>query len=113
MERDPSLLLWDAKRSAETILRFTTGLSFEDDEAGEMIRSAVERQFEILGEALNRLRRAEPQTAARTSGLRGAVALRNVPSHGYGTVDDGTVWTIIRHDVPALLGELTALLGRG
>ena len=77
-----------------------------------MIRSAVERQFEILGEALNRLRRAEPQTAARTSGLRGAVALRNVPSHGYETVDDGTVW-IIRHDVPALLGELTALLGRG
>ncbi len=78
-----------------------------------MIRSAVERQFEILGEALNRLRRAEPQTAARISGLRGAVAPRNVPSHGCETVDDGTVWTIIRHDVPALLGELTALLAGG
>lgn len=112
MERDPELLLWDAKRSAEAILRFTAGLSFEDHEAGEMTRSAVERQFEILGEALNRLRRAVPDVAARVSGLRGAIALRNVSSHGYATVDDSTVRAIVQRDVPALVVELSTLLDK-
>lgn len=91
MERDPSLLLWDARQSASAILRFTAGLSLEDYAANELVRSAVERQFEILGEALNRLRRADPGTVDRVTGLRGAIALRNVLSRGYETVDDGAV----------------------
>lgn len=111
MERDPAVLIWDAKRSTEAILRFTAQLSVEDYAGSEMVRSAVERQFEIIGEALNRLRRVDPEMASRISGIRGAIALRNVLSHGYETMNDSTVWMIVRHDVPTMDAELAALLG--
>ena len=110
MQRDPALLLWNAAQSAEAILRFTNGLSFDDHAATELVRSAVERQLEIFGEALNRLRRVDPEMAARISGLRGAIALRNLLSHGYESVDDRTVWTIVQQDVPALVADVRALL---
>lgn len=111
MERDPSLLLWDAAQSAEAILRFTAGLSFDDYAADEMVRSAVERRFEILGEALDRLRRVDPEMAGRISGLRGAIALRNLLSHGYDSVDDRTIWAIVQQDIPVTVAEIRALLG--
>ncbi len=111
MERDPWLPIRDAQQGAEAILRITAGLSFDDDLANEMIRSAVERQFEILGDPLDRLRRADPPTASRISGLKGAVALRDLLIHGYESVDDSTVWTIVQHDVSVMIFELKAVVG--
>ena len=65
------------------------------------------------GEALNRLRSLDPETAARISDLHGAIALRNILSHGHETVDDNTVWTIVQHDVPVIVTERRALVGQG
>ena len=65
MDRDPSFLLRDVKHSAEVILRITTGFSLARYSEDELVRPAVERHFEILGEALTRLRRANPELAAR------------------------------------------------
>jgi predicted nucleotidyltransferase len=58
--------LWDAQRAAERIARFTSGRSFDDYLADEMLCAAVERQFEIIGEALAGLRQVDPGIAART-----------------------------------------------
>lgn len=58
-ERREKLLL-DAQAAAEAITSFTTGADGARFHADASLRSAVERQFEILGEALNRLRRADP-----------------------------------------------------
>jgi uncharacterized protein with HEPN domain len=52
MARDPRVFLWDARKAAETIIIFTRGKRFEDYQADAMLRAAVERQFEIIGEAL-------------------------------------------------------------
>ena len=52
MHADARKLLWDAQQAAERIARFTSGKTFPDYEADEYLRSAVERQFEIIGEAL-------------------------------------------------------------
>ena len=52
--------LWDARRAAERIVRFTKGQTYADYLADEMVRAAVERQSEIVGEAFNGLRRADP-----------------------------------------------------
>jgi uncharacterized protein with HEPN domain len=53
MRRDPKAYLWDAAAGATAIQRFISGRSYDDYLADEMLRSAVERQFEIVGEALS------------------------------------------------------------
>ena len=67
-----------------------------------MLRSAVERQFEIVGEALNRLSREDPAVAARIPDVSRIVGFRNVLAHGYDIVDDEAVWSAITDDLPTL-----------
>jgi uncharacterized protein with HEPN domain len=55
MEHDPRAWLWGVRQAADSIAAFVQTRSFADYAADLMLRSAVERQFEIAGEALNRL----------------------------------------------------------
>jgi hypothetical protein len=64
MQPDAAALLWDARRAAQLILDFVADKTWPEYQADVMLRSAVERQFEIIGESLNRLSRADPLTAA-------------------------------------------------
>jgi hypothetical protein len=57
-----------------------------------MLRAAVERQFEIIGEAVGNLSKIDPQSAERIRGYRRLIAFRNVLIHGYAEVDDQLVW---------------------
>ena len=75
--------LWDAQRAAERIARFTSGRSFDDYVADEMLCAAVERQFEIIAEALGGLRRVDPGIAAITQLLGPAPGMRDVPLEGF------------------------------
>jgi len=52
MHADARKLLWGAEQAAGRINRFTAGKTFTDYQADEYFRSAVERQFEIIGELL-------------------------------------------------------------
>jgi len=70
----------------------------------------VEREFEIIGEALNRLERLAPGTAARISALRRIVDLRNRIIHAYNAVDDVIVWRTIEQHLPPLQSEVETLL---
>lgn len=87
----------------------TAGKSFADFDSDLVLRSAVERQFEILGEALNRLDRLEPTLAARIPDLPQIVAFRNILIHGYAMIDRARVWTAVRHDLPSLRATLEDL----
>jgi len=111
MQPDARKLLWDAREAAERALRFTAGKTFQDYEADELLRSAVERQLEILGEALGKLRQADAETAHSIRALPRAVGLRNVLIHGYATVDDRIVWGVVESNLPELRDEIAALLG--
>jgi uncharacterized protein with HEPN domain len=102
--------LWDARHAAERIARFTAGRGYDDYLVDEMLRSAVERQFEIVGEALAGLRRIAPDLAAGIPDLPRVVAFRNVLIHGYATVDDRLVWGVVEGGLPRLLTLLTRLL---
>jgi uncharacterized protein with HEPN domain len=86
MERDPRSFLWDAHESADAMLRFVADKSVDDYLVDDMLRAAVERHFEIIGEALNRLAKVSPQLAARIPYLAYAVAFRNMLIHGYASV---------------------------
>ena len=88
MQHDPRAWLWDVRQAADSIAAFVQGRSFADYTADLMLRSAVERQFEIAGEALNRLPREAPDIAAQLPDLRRAVAMRNALIHGYRQVDN-------------------------
>src|SRR5213595_4083634 len=63
-------LLLDVRDAGESILQHTAGKSLADYSADRFFRRAVEREFEIIGEALNRIDRVDPPTAARISELR-------------------------------------------
>ncbi len=76
-----------------------------------MLRSAVERQFEIVGEALNKLRRVDPTTAERVPDLPRIVAFRNVLVHGYATIDNELVWEAATTRVRTLASLVDSLLG--
>ena len=110
MQHDPRAWLWDVRQAADSIAAFVQGRSFADYAADLMLRSAVERQFEIAGEALSRLSREAPEIAAQLTDLRRAVAMRNALIHGYREIDNATVWQTIHEDLPTLCTEIEALL---
>ena len=76
-----------------------------------MLRSAIERQFEIIGEALNRLKRLDPETAVRISDYQRIIDFRNVLAHGYDVVSDQVVWDIVQNKLPDLRREIDELKG--
>jgi uncharacterized protein with HEPN domain len=88
------------------------GKSFADFDRDIVLRSAVERQFEIIGEALARLARIDAATAQKVPDLRQIIAFRNVLIHGYATVDPARVWRLIEDNLPPLRAPLAALLPR-
>ena len=110
MQRDPRAFLWDAQQAAGAITQFTAGLDAAGYRANPLIRSAVERQFEIIGEALNRLSKEAPDLAGRVPNLARIVGFRNVLIHGYAVIDDGRVWEIVTTLLPSLRATVTALL---
>ena len=60
MEPDSAKFLWDALRAVDAVSRMARGADFDKYRADEMLRSAIERQLEFVGEALSRLRRIDP-----------------------------------------------------
>jgi uncharacterized protein with HEPN domain len=111
MAREPKAYLWDAKAAADAIAAFVAGRSFEQYKSDLLLRSAVERQFEIVGEALSQLSRAAPDLAARIPDSARIIAFRNILIHGYAIVDDEIVWRATQENLPALRTNLAALLG--
>lgn len=78
-----------------------------------MLRSAVERQFEIIGEPLSGAARADEQLASRISDDRRIVSFRNILIRGDGSVDAAIVWDLPQSRLPALRREVRALLESG
>ncbi len=76
-----------------------------------MLRSAVERQFEIVGEALASLRRVAPEIVATIPDAARISAFRNVLIHQYAAVDDLLVCGVVEGKPPDLLSALNQLLG--
>ena len=91
MQRDPRAFLWDVKESATQIQTFVEGMDAPAYAANAMAQAAVERKFEIIGEALNQLAKLDAGLAARISDLPKIVAFRNQLIHGYASVNVSTV----------------------
>lgn len=91
MENRAKKLLFDVLVSGRSIRDWCDSRTFTDYERDRQFRRAVEREFEIIGEALNRLAQADPTTTARIQDLARIVGFRNRIVHGYDAVDDAAV----------------------
>jgi uncharacterized protein with HEPN domain len=110
MRRDPRAFLWDALKAAEAIADFTPGKTYDVFAQDLLLRSGVERQFEIVGEALGQLAKHDPEIAAGIPDLPRIVAFRNILIHGYAAIDRKLVWRVIEENLPALRATLAAVL---
>jgi uncharacterized protein with HEPN domain len=110
MERDPRAYLWDVQQAANAISEFVAGLDAAGYAENALVRAAVERQFEIIGEALNRLSKLSPELARRVPYLREIIGFRNILIHGYATIDHARVWQIAETSLPDLRKAVSALL---
>jgi uncharacterized protein with HEPN domain len=111
MPRDLRKYLYDIHQACDLLVEFTSNKSFADYAAEAMLRSAVERQFEIVGEALNQVLCVDPSFAERISYSNRIVAFRNRLIHGYAAVSDEVVWGVVKAHLPTLREEIAALLG--
>jgi len=112
MHADARKLLWDALQAAERVARFTRGKTFDEYLIDELLRSGVERQLAIVGEALAQLRRIDPATAGSIPALPRVIGFRNVLVHAYASVDSRVVWGIVEADLEPLRLSLGALVAQ-
>ena len=112
MQRDQQAYLWDIVNSIDLILKFVSGRNLADYSQYPMLRSAVERQFEIIGEALAQLLRHYPTAGSFISQSSEIIAFRNRLIHGYSFVADAVVWSTIENDLPLLRSEVATLLAK-
>ena len=104
--------LFDARAAATLAVQFTAGLDLAAYSANVLVRSAVERQLEILGEAARRSLDEAPSLRAAVTGLTLAIGLRNRIIHGYDRVEHAIVFDTVRRDLPSLIDALDRELAR-
>ena len=112
MESQTKKLLLDAVEAGRSIQARCAGRTFAEYEGDRWFRRTVEREFEIIGEALNRLSQVDTSIAESISELSRIVGFRNRIIHGYDTVDDATVWGVVEAHLPRLLEEIQTLLSQ-
>lgn len=110
MQREAKAYLWDIARAAASIHTFTDGKDLKAYLGDELLRSAVERKFGIIGEALSRLLLHFPEYRDRITLVGDIIAFRNQIVHGYATVRDDMVWEIVQVYLPRLHCEVQKLL---
>ena len=102
--------LYDIQRAAGLLREFTLGKTFVDYAGNAMLRSAVERQFEVIGEAMEQLSRIDEPVAGKISHDERIIAFRNILIHGYADVDNRLVWDVLETNLPTLLNEVGDIL---
>lgn len=95
-------LLFDVLEASKDIQEFAGGLEYTQYVASKMIQAAVERKFEIIGEALNRLKPLDDTVLADIPEHNRVIGFRNVISHGYDVIEPELVWDAIQNHLPAL-----------
>ena len=112
MPRDQRAYLADIVESCVAIQSATQNLDLRGYQENRLVRSSVEREFIIIGEAVAALARIAPAVFGAITRARRIVDFRNQLTHEYPTVDDALVWAIIETDVPILRRESAELLNR-
>lgn len=110
MKQSSKKYLFDIKMACDEIAEFVAGKSQDDYFADTLLRRGVERDIEIIGEAVNQLRSSDPDTAQLIPNLGQMVGMRHRLIHAYAQVNDDIVWDTARHGIPKLRDVVADLL---
>ena len=110
MRREPRAYVADIVTACDAIALDVNDVDVDEYLGTRVIRSAVEREFIIIGEAINILGDLEPDAFARITQARTIVDFRNQLTHGYMTVNDKLVWAYAVRNAPLLRDECATLL---
>ena len=102
--------LYDALQAARLASEFLGETPFDEYAANLLLRSAVERQLEILGEACWRILQEAPHLKTQLPETAFAIGLRNRIIHGYDRVDPAIIHDTVKRDMPELMERLKAAL---
>lgn len=110
-EKDDTVYLADMLAAARAVVAFIEGKTLADYQADLLLRSAVERQVEIIGEAARKVSR-DSRDQLTMIPWKGIIAQRHVLAHEYGEILDERVWRVASVHVPALIVHLLPFLPR-
>jgi len=102
--------LIDTLQAAEEIQGFVCGMDFKAYQNNAVTKRAVERDFEIVGEALNRIKNTDSELLEKISEHRRIIGFRNILIHGYDIVDETIVWQAVTKHLPILIREVREIL---
>ncbi len=102
--------LFDVVLASEDIENFTKRMEFSDYLENKMAQRAVEREFEIIGKALNRIKGMNSEILEDITEYHRIIGFRNVLAHGYDIVDEKLVWDAVKKHLPILVKEIRILL---
>jgi uncharacterized protein with HEPN domain len=110
MQREIRKYLFDIEEACGAILELAERSSLEEFRTTRWLRSSIEREFIIVGEALRNAIAADPALATHITDARSIIGFRNIVVHGYSTVDRDFVWGFIQTDLPRLVSEVQQYL---
>jgi uncharacterized protein with HEPN domain len=109
MKREVKKYLFDIKIAVESIFDYLGETrSFTEYQNNKLLRRGIEREIEIIGEAMNRIVKIAPEIQIENA--REIIDTRNWVIHGYDKVDDVVIWGIISIHLPRLKKEIDGLL---
>ena len=113
MDRHLKAHLFDISTAIDEVQSFFDQVPRRFDEycSNLMLRRAIERNIGIVGEAVNRILRDNPDITI--SNARAIISTRNRVIHDYAAVTDDVMWKIVINDLPKLKSEVDALLAKG
>lgn len=107
MPHSISKLLLDLTLSCAEMQQFCAGKDLAAFQSDRILQLAVERQFEIIGEALARLERIDAvNLALKIPEYRKIIGFRNLIAHGYDIIDDASLWDFVINRVPVLFDQV-------
>ncbi len=110
MQRNFEAYLWDIQDRGRQIVAFVGSASEDDYLHNRMLRAAVERNLEVIGEAIVQAKRSFPDEIARIHDFAKVISFRNELAHGYNGLNHHEVWIVIKQSLPLLLSQVDTLL---
>lgn len=109
METKVKVWLFDMQQAIDEIFQFLGDernfITYQED---LKTKKAIERNLEIIGEAMSRIMKVNP--TIKITNAKNIIGTRNRIIHSYDQISDEVIWTIVCRELPGLQEEITALL---